>query len=89
MRRGQVLAIDGALVHGSRPNGVPTARIAVIMGLVHRDAVMRYVRVVDGEAEIYEVGTAFYRSGDLLEPDLTGQPLVGREPCGTASWPLS
>jgi len=89
LETGQMLVIDGAVIHHSPPNESGAERISAICALGPVGAEMRYVRsdhgVHEGTADIYEVGVAFYRTGDLVNLDLGGAPLVERAPYRPAS----
>lgn len=89
LEAGQLLLVDGAVIHHSPPNGSGVERVAAICALGPVGAPMRYVRsehgAHKGTADIYEVGVAFYRTGDLVNPDLGGAPLVERAPYRPAS----
>lgn len=79
---GQMLVIDGAVVHHSPPNRSGADRVATICALRPAGADMRYVRsdrgAGVGTAEIYDVGSELYRSGDLVAPDLSRASSIER-----------
>lgn len=79
---GQLLVIDGALIHHSPPNESGVERIAAICALGPAGAPMRYLRsehgALVGTADIYDAGVELYRSGNLVEPDLRDAPLIER-----------
>lgn len=79
---GQMLVIDGSVVHHSPPNESGHERIAAICALRPTGSTMWYVRsdagAATGVAEVRDVGVELYRSGDLIHPDLDSAPLVER-----------
>lgn len=89
LEAGQLLVIDGALIHHSPPNGSGTERVAAICAVGPLGAAMRYVRseggAAEGTAEVHEVGVDFYRAGGLVEPDLSGARLIERSSYRPAS----
>lgn len=91
LEAGQMLVIDGAVIHDSPPNRSDRERVAAIAALRTGSARMRIVRseagAVRGTAEVYEVADEAYRSGDLIDPDLAGASLVERAPYRPADLP--
>ncbi len=77
---GQVLVIDGAVIHHSPANTSNAERVAAICALIPPDCEMRYARsqngAVAGTAQIYNVGPEMYRSGNLMSPELDPDCLV-------------
>lgn len=81
---GQVLVLDGALVHHSPPNRSGEERVAVIGAVRPTGADMCLMRSEGGAdvgvAELYRVEVDAFRSGDLIHPDLRPEDLVDRVP---------
>jgi len=81
---GEMLVIDGALIHHSPPNESGAERVATICAVRPAGAEMLYVRSEDGAAEgvaeVYGIGVAAYRSGEIVEPRLDGVPVIRRAP---------
>jgi hypothetical protein len=81
---GQVLVIDGAVIHHSPANTSNTERVAAICALIPPSCEMRYARsqngTTEGTAQIYNVGEEMYRSGNLVTPSLDPACLVEKSP---------
>lgn len=84
MEAGQVLVIDAAVVHHSPPNESGAERVAAICALRSAGAPMVYARSESGAgagvARIHDVGVEMYRSGNLVEPDLSMAPVIAELP---------
>ncbi len=80
LEAGQVLVIDGSVIHHSPANTSDTERVAAICALLPPSREMRYALSQNGAAEgiakIYQVGVEMYRSGNLLSPELDSAPLI-------------
>lgn len=81
---GQVLVIDGSVIHHSPSNTSDSERVAAICALIPPACEMRYARsengATEGTAQIYNVGEEMYRSGNLVTPSLDPACLVERSP---------
>ncbi len=81
---GQMLVIDGAVIHHSPPNTSGRERVATICAVRPvgaRMSLMRSERGADvGTADIYEVDEEMFRSGDLVDPVLDPARLTSRVP---------
>ncbi|WP_367389503.1 phytanoyl-CoA dioxygenase family protein [Lewinella sp. LCG006] len=64
MKAGQALIYDHRLVHGSGPNQSEALRLAVVFGVIHRQAPMRYYYQQDGKINEYACSPAFYLEGN-------------------------
>lgn len=71
---GQMLVIDGAVIHHSPPNSSDRERVATIVAVRPSKSTMCLMRseqgAAVGTAHLYDVGTEMFRSGNLIEPDL-------------------
>lgn len=80
LEAGQILVIDGSVIHHSPANTSPNERVAAICALLPPSKEMRYALSEDGAAEgtarIYEVGVEMYRSGNLLDPELESAQFI-------------
>lgn len=81
---GQVLVIDGSVIHHSPSNTSDSERVAAICALIPPNCEMRYARsqngATEGVAQIYNVGAEMYRSGNLVTPSLDPAWLVESSP---------
>jgi hypothetical protein len=81
---GQVLVIDGSVIHHSPSNNSDSERVAAICALIPPGCEMRYARsqngATEGTAQIYNVGEEMYRSGNLVTPSLDPACLVEKAP---------
>lgn len=81
---GQMLAIDGAVVHHSPPNRSDRERVATIVAVRPAGSSMSLMRSEHGAdvgtADLYDVGVEMFRSGNLVHPDLDPQRLTRRVP---------
>ena len=84
LRAGQVLVIDGSVIHHSPSNTSHFERVAAICALRPPASDMLYARsqngAADGIAQIYNVGAELYRSGNLVTPTLDPACLVENSP---------
>lgn len=84
VQTGEILVVDGAVIHHSPPNGSGVERVAAIGAVRPAGADMHFVRSEAGDphgtADVFRVGPEMYRSGDLLTPGLGDVPLVARVP---------
>ena len=84
LEAGQLLVIDGAVIHHSPPNESGEERVATICAVRPAGATMSLMRSEDaadvGTADLYEVDIEAFRSGDLIHPDLDPARLIGRVP---------
>lgn len=82
LEAGQLLLLDGAVLHHSPPNASTTERVAVIAALRPADAPLHFVLSeqgdADGTAAVYEVPQEHYRSGEVVAPRFDPGALVGR-----------
>jgi hypothetical protein len=89
LRAGQVLVIDGSVIHHSPANTSNAERVAAICALRPPNSQMRYAKsqngATEGMAQIFNVGAELYRSGNLLTPTLDPVALVGSSPYRPAS----
>ena len=89
LHAGQVLVIDGAVIHHSPANTSNAERVAAICALRPPKSQMRYAKsqnsAAEGMAQIFNVGAELYRSGNLLTPTLDPAGLVGSAPYRPAS----
>ena len=90
MQAGEILAIDGAVIHHSPANLSGVERIAAIGAVRPSGVHMHFVRSDGGAAK----GVCGRRPcgarrcidpGDLLEPDIVDRPVVARRPYGPAT----
>jgi hypothetical protein len=86
---GQIVAIDGEVVHHSPPNRSGTDRVAAICAVRPLGQRMRVVQSdagkVRGTAQIFEVPDEHYRSGDLAARTIPGARFLGSAPYEPAS----
>jgi ectoine hydroxylase-related dioxygenase (phytanoyl-CoA dioxygenase family) len=84
LRAGQVLVLDGALVHHSPPNRTTSERVACIGAVRPTGAAMYLMRSDHGEdtgvADLYRVEVDAFRSGNLMDPALDPEDLERRVP---------
>jgi ectoine hydroxylase-related dioxygenase (phytanoyl-CoA dioxygenase family) len=65
MKAGQALIYDHRLVHGSGPNQSQELRLAVVFGVIHRQAQMRYYyQQEEGKINEYACSPSFYLEGN-------------------------
>lgn len=90
MQAGDVLVLDARVVHGSTPNRSGRPRVSVIVGLVHDRSTMWFAQDVGpGRCAIYEVDLGFFRTADLLAPDLSSFRCRGEVGWRLAEWPAA
>jgi hypothetical protein len=81
---GQVLVIDGSVIHHSPSNTSDSERVAAICALIPPNCEMRYAKsqngATEGVAQIYNVGAEMYRSGNLVTPSLDPACLIESSP---------
>ncbi len=64
MKAGEALIYDHRLVHGSGPNLTDELRLAVVVGVIHREAEMTYYYQEDGGVNEYACSPEFYLQGN-------------------------
>jgi hypothetical protein len=84
LHAGQVLVIDGSVIHHSPANTSNAERVAAICALRPPNTQMRYAKsqngAAEGMAQIFNVGEEMYRSGNLVTPSLDPACLVEKAP---------
>ncbi|MEI7886388.1 MAG: phytanoyl-CoA dioxygenase family protein [Actinomycetes bacterium] len=89
LNAGQVLVIDGSVIHHSPSNTSDFERVAAICALRPPQSKMLYAQsqngATEGIAQIYNVGAELYRSGNLVTPTLDPARLVQSSPYRAAN----
>lgn len=89
LERGQMLVIDGAVIHHSPPNLSAEDRVACIVALRPVGATMSLMRsdggADSGTATLHTVDVEMFRSGNLMEPALDEAAPVRHAPYAPAT----
>lgn len=89
LEAGQMLVIDGAVIHHSPPNLSDEDRVACIVAIRPADAPMKLMRsdhgAVSGIASLHHVDVEMFRSGNLMDPELDPDSPPQLAPYGPAT----